>query len=186
MNLTTLQTLKLMNEQLASGSSDPLLSFFIRSTSAEFEAYLARGIEVKERTELFNVRKGDVSFALSSYPVTAMGSVKNAGLTISSDSIHTSETGIVYVSDYDLFSGFGELEVVYTGGMATDTEDFVTKYPDIEKAIVMQISFEFTKKDNLVDKSIAIGNQIASRESLDLLPAVKKILDRHRNKARHV
>ena len=159
----------------------------ILSVSAKVEKYLGRAIESKERTEYFTAKSGagTKSVALLAYPVSELASVSVWGSTLSQDSSFEIDTeeGIVsfLVPVYrarDLYQR--AICVTYTGGMAEDTADFISKYPDIATEVCMQVYFEISRQKNIADKTTATGAGIVTTHlEYKLQPNLIEVLEQH-------
>jgi hypothetical protein len=183
-DLTTVARIKVLDSAYSNGAKDTLLGQVITSVSARVERYLDRHILSTSRTEKFNLTSFGCIFEVKGYPVSAVTAVDNDGTSITlSDVIYDDNSvGRISINDNVLTAGFGRLSITYTGGMATDTSDFISNYPDIAHEIDMQVLFEIGKSKNLVEKRANIDNQTSEKYDLDLLPSLKRILKRYKKK----
>lgn len=159
----------------------------IASVSAKVEKYLGRAIESTERTEYFPAKQGagTKSVTLLAYPVTDLTSVSVWGSTLSLDSsfeIDMSEGVVSFLDpvyrDRELYQR--AIAVTYTGGMASDTADFIEKYPDIATEVCMQVYFEISRQKNIADRSTATGAGIVTTHlTYGLQPGLVEVLEQH-------
>ena len=163
------------------------LGMRISSVSKSVIRYLenkGRHVEAKERTEKFTPAKdGTREVRLKGYPVSGVESVTvfgDAWTSEDGDFVVNSAFGNILFNqkiyrDDDLYHG--AISVTYTGGMAADTDGFVNEYPDIESAVLMQISFELSRYKSIANKSQANGAATTSYNDYGLLPELCRILD---------
>jgi len=57
--------------------------------------------------------------------------------------------------------GLGQVEIRYWGGMAKDTAEFISKYPDLEYGFLLQVIFDYKRKKNLSMVSVGAGGNSA-------------------------
>lgn len=160
----------------------------ISAISAKVQRYLSRKTEVAERTELFTPESGlgTLSIRLSAYPVTEIDTLTVYGdiyTAENSDFTLDSEMGVVSFSvpvSRDAVLYQNGISVKYTGGMADDTADFISKYPDIESLVLDQVFFELQRMQNIANKSIAGPSSSAQLNEYGLMPALADCLDDYR------
>ena len=193
MDLTTVERVYAFDEALPSQKDKrTLIGMIITGISSEVEAFLGRNIQKDTYTEYFDVPEFSVPFVvLKGYPV-----LKDAEITpgvpnplafyTREDQLSTTEVDINYdtgrvVPKIPIYSGLGTFKVEYYGGMADDTEDFRTKYPDLEYEILLQIIFEYKRKRNMAMVSVgAGGNSAETYAPSELQPRLLKALRRYR------
>jgi hypothetical protein len=148
MDLVTLSTIKRMigieDEQTL---DDDILTMLIAGVSAQIEKHLNRTVLSGTYTEYFDVETGAARFSVKAYPVTAVTSITNAadgvwadGGTVDSTSINfSSPNGVISIYGAALVEGADALRIIYTGGMAADTETLQGgDYADIALAATQQ------------------------------------------------
>lgn len=213
MNLTTLERVMKLDNQLPDQKDKDMINIIIAGVSAKVVTYLGRTIEKTTHVEYFDVSKfTESSISLSAIPVVrdaeiAPGvpnpfAVKNRGVLIPTDKVEINfKRGIVKVrkdgSTFDPFTwsgnanyaagatliedGLEAIEVTYFGGMATDTADFIAKFPDIEYEVMLQVIFEYKRKKNLAMVSVgAGGNSSETYTEFTLRKELKRALRPHR------
>lgn len=133
---------------------------------------LKRPILKSERSEYFDItRTGQKEFCVKGTPIdttTAPIVIRNTDtprIWSNSDDVIDADhiicdadraaQGIVYV-DYPLNAGVNALKITYTGGMAEDTDEIISTYPDIALKIDMQVAYLWRRRGNLGIKSEAI------------------------------
>lgn len=164
----------------------------LATVSGAVERYLDRLALRTARTEYHDVEVGQRRFALRAYPVTTLTSVAfdpeqawTTTITATSDYLSPLYDGAgVLVVRYDLapcVPAPGSLKVVYTGGMATDTDSFVAAYPDLAGAVDVQTSHEWQRRNALGVSSVSYPDGTTASLSLERwVPSVKQVLDYYR------
>ena len=158
MNLTTKERVKILLEIAASDTThDALLDQIIASLSVDAERVMNRLVKEEERTAQLNVDPGQQRFFLRAFPVKS-----GAGVEIKNDSARKFssvaafvddeyyldlETGELQVDRRTVVAGPGTLQVRYTGGMGTNTADFISRFPDVAQAVELQTSVVFKRKE---------------------------------------
>jgi len=170
--------------------SDALIDDMILGMSKRFEQFLGRGISLANRQDYIDVMPGQKTFYLWSWPVSTFEDVRhdhewNFGATTALDTdlfTMLGRDGILQIERFPLVPGKRVLRVDYTGGMGTDTANFILNYPDLAEAADMQIAFEFRARVDIGTLSISDAGGSVTNRDLNLLPAVKDRLTRHRRK----
>jgi hypothetical protein len=188
-DLTTLARVKVLMEIASTDTSkDVILTRLILAYSAQFEAYLDRHAETKARTEVYFLRRYSRLLSLRGAPCTAPTSVK---YTLDRDFVAATAltSGNDYVVDTDvamirfLFSTNldpGYVEVVYTGGMATNTTNFVAAFPAVAEAADQQIAYH-QSRISTPGGSLTVGGEGRTFVGqLDLLEGARRVLDVYR------
>lgn len=192
LELTDLASIKIMDTSYAQGESDDALDKMIKSVSARVEKFLNRSILIATYTQIFNVKANLHRFSTKAYPVTAVAHLHNLSevgdtnpivIDLEFVSFLDNEIGRVSINNNTLFQNFGAVEIEYTGGMATDTADFILNFPDIEQVVIFQILFEMQQVKDLINKGSDIGDQQSERRDWKLLPQVREVLDVYKRKA---
>lgn len=192
MNLTTEARVKVHIEAggqgLSASSTTGLLNALIASYSEDFEQYMGRVVLSGATTQQFDVDAGDWVFSMAAWPVTTVSSVYNdtdrswSSGEVDSDNYYMElSSGILSIDGQTLSSGPGVLRVQYTGGMAASTASFIAAYPDIAAACDQQVAYHYQRRQALGAQGLSVGSaNVSWVGALDLLPKVKKVLDRHR------
>lgn len=191
MDLTTIARVKQYGN-ITDTDHDAFLTVLVTAVSAAIEQFLDRHAESKSRTEYHDVLPGQSSFWLKGYPITSIASMTNdidwdftTGDIDSGDFIHlgSDDDGRIDVIKGLLLIGDRALKIVYTGGMGTDTTDFISNFPDIATAADQQVLFQFQRRDKLGEQSSTIqGTAVNLQPAITLLPIVKQILMPHKRK----
>jgi len=191
MDLTTVSRIKTLDKSYENGSRDAKLAMVITGVSAKIESYLDRTIEIGSYIEFFNVLSSKSRYHVPAYPVTDVSYIYNLSeredttpYEIDLDLVSWEDNSLGYISINDsyIYSGFGSVKISYTGGMATDTADFISKYPDIAYQVDAQVLFEMQALNNLQDKIVAVEDQTITKNPYGLLPGVTQALNKHKNK----
>ena len=201
MDLTTLarvkQLIELDGQVLAAGTTHPINVWIGRQItfwSEQAERYLNRTVAVGTYTAYEDVERGQQVFDLKAFPVSGISEIRHdldrdwTGATISSDEYSlVTGNGEILFDDYPLSVGRGVLRIIYRGGMATgdSASAFASAYPDIADAIDTQVAYAFERKSSLGRQSVRDGsaNVTYFQGSIDWLPMVVQVLDRHRRHA---
>lgn len=171
----------------AKASFTAQLGMRISAVSKSVIRYLeknGRHVESKERVEKFTPAKdGTRNIRLKGYPVAEIDL-----LTVFDDGWYSEDGDFVLDApfgtilfnqkiyrDDDLY--LGAISVTYTGGMAADTAGFISEYPDIESAVLMQVNFELSRYKSIANKSQANGAATTSYNEYGLLPELARVLD---------
>jgi hypothetical protein len=190
MNLCLLSDLKL-RLSVKDDEKSAQLNDLIAAVSAVFERYLGRSATTGTYTEYFDVAYGQTVFNLKAYPVTSITTCHNDTFwSFGSDSLVSSsnyrvntDSGLLYFLAGTLVSGPQALKVVYVGGMAATESAFALAYPDIAEAAMRQVTYLFNTKAHVGTMSVGAGGATQQYSFNDevLLPAVRSVLDLHRN-----
>lgn len=162
------------------------LSLRISSVSASVERYLQRSMENTERTQKFTPQNGSgtLSLRLNGAPVEAVDEVKVFDTVLTTDEYEIDQdTGLIQLGTpvhRDSTPYLNKISVTYTGGMADDTADFISKYPDIEMVVIMQISFELKRAKTITDKRSANGVTTTDMNPYGFLDETMTVLNRYR------
>jgi hypothetical protein len=161
-DLTTVERVKaLMGYLPENDDADQVLASLVRSVSAEMERALDRKVEIAERIALLSPEAGQRVFPLHAWPILSVASVTEdythraftgdtavvleADVDFAVDSVN----GLLHVDRWALRAGKSSLQVVYTGGMATDTDGFVVDYPDLAAAADAQVVYQFRQRESI-------------------------------------
>lgn len=192
MELCQLSTVKdLIGIEQETTKEDDVLNHLIAAVSAQIERYLGRTIETDTYTEYFNVDAGSATFSVKAYPVTSVTSVKNsidwdwAGTTaVSADYVeYDSHPGLIYVYGQQLVAGHGALQIVYTGGMASNTQELsMGSYADIALAAEQQVIATWRARSSFGMTNAGAGANTAMFGEGGLIQSVRQLLDPHRRR----
>lgn len=191
MDLTTVARIKTLDPSYQNGSRDAKLAMVITGVSSKIESYLDRTIEIGTYVEQYNLLSKQSSFKVPAYPVTDVSYIKNLyerqdtnpyEVDLDLISWEDNPLGYIGINDTILYTGYGRIEIEYTGGMATDTADFITDYPDIAYHVDVQVLFEMQALNNLLDSSIATNDQTIKKNPYGLLPGVVNALRKYKTK----
>lgn len=160
--MVSLDYIKELDNSFNDTLEDNLVEGIILGVSSLAANFLGRNIVNEEVTELFDYRgELDTNFRLRSFPVSVITEVKNkAGdILVIDDVIEVKKSnGVGILKDItNVPIGFEVFSVKYTGGMATDTADFMANYPDITYQAAMQVIFEYKRKKTIALVSGDIG-----------------------------
>lgn len=169
----------------------------IIAVSSAAEGYMDRQAKLKATTEYLTVRDFQRLFQLKAWPVESVTSVAfDPEQTFGTDTLLVavddylnpvlSESGILAIRR-DLWSADEpareSLRVIYRGGMAATTEEFIKLYPDLAGAIDQQIAYIWARRNQQGVQSIGgeLGNvAFPSPPVYEWCFASKTVLDRYR------
>ncbi len=194
LDFTTTARVKAYATDFTTSDHDALIATLISGVSRLFEKYMGREALTTSRTEYFDVDSQEQSrFYLKAYPVASVTSVKNepdhefaTATSLDSDDYDFSasdDAGQLTIRGVRMLTGPRALQIVYSGGMSTDTSTFVTDFPDLAMAADMQTFYVFQRRDEMGLASTSIGGSSSSYEPFGLLKHVRSILDEYRNPA---
>lgn len=191
MDLTTYANYKIFKPSKSTGQNATedyvaRVKMVITSVSAKIGTFLDRNVEVGEAVEVHTIPKGSGmrQVMLESIPVDSITSIELEGTALDVDDYRfTSSRGLLSftpnITRDSVQYPEQALVITYVGGMATNTEDFISKYPDIVAEVHAQIRFELTRITNIAEKSFSKDNETTTLEKFDLLPSVKRILAKY-------
>lgn len=198
MDLTTAARVKAL---LGLASNDTVdntaLGALISSVSRRIERHLHRELQSGvERTEVFDCWPDTDLLLVEAYPIASIASVTKA-----EDQDWAEGTGLVEGTGYVLHAAEGRLyrpnnssaiavewprgvqsmRVVYTGGIAADTDAFVAAEPDIAHACESQVVEEWRRRTGMAATTRTVQGTTATHEgAVRLLPLVQEILEPYR------
>lgn len=164
----------------------------IPAVSRAIEKYLeVDGLELRERTEYFNVIAGQNYFALRTIGIVSITSIRSSQLrdwTVDpiDAQYYTFDPvrGILEFDGYYLETGPRTLKVVYEGGIAETVEDLAAaggEYADIMLAAEQQVLFTVTRSPHFGATSLSTGGGNRSFEApVTLLKDVTDKLDKYK------
>lgn len=136
---------------------------FITMVSGMIENYLNRNITIAEYTEYFDVNLSDRVFRLRAYPVTSVSTVRydteqvwDSSTIITPDQyrspVYDPNGLLTLVAGRAVPLGFAAraLKVTYTGGMATNTANFIANFPVIATIADRMVAQYYVSRDVVV------------------------------------
>ena len=189
MDLTTTARTKafyaLGGESLGEGL-DAAIALLVTKYSIAAAKLMDRHTQATERTEQYDIEAGQRVVSLKGYPVdttadfevTSDAQREFTGSAEDSSDYHVdAASGLLHLDGFVPAEGYGVLEVVYTGGMGTDVDDFIVNYPDIAHAIDEQIVHLLQRKDSMGATAVSVaGGSISHAGAVQWLPHVKTLL----------
>jgi hypothetical protein len=181
--LTTVSDVKLF---IGKGdvTDDALILKIINWVSSEFEQYLKLPLEQGYRTEYFNC---DVrNYLIASYPIdkTATITVTMAGTTLKKNTefFVWEEEGRIELFMSPYYSYPKDLVITYLGGYTTGGDGTLNVPDDLKYACVLQTSFVYKRRKDIGLSSLSLPDgAISTMSPADLLPDVRKILNKYRS-----
>lgn len=138
----------------------------IASVSQEFERQLDRWLLQTARTVQLDARADQREWSLKGCPVASIASIKFSSTRdfASATAIDSSRYYIGSEEDDHLLeidspdaTGRGVLQIVYTGGMAVDTDAFVAAYPALAMQAAMEVANLWMRKGTQSVLSVSSG-----------------------------
>lgn len=163
----------------------------IPAVSRAIEKYLeVDGLDLKARTDYFNVIAGQNYFALRTIGIVSITSIRSSQMrdwTVDpiDDQYYTFDPvrGILEFDGYYLETGPRTLQVIYSGGIAATVEDLAAsaEYSDIMLAAEQQVLFTVTRSPHFGATSLSTGGGNRSFEApVTLLKDVTDKLDKYK------
>lgn len=191
MDLTTLAEVKdflAANEVSWDNNFDYLINSLIKAASRQFDTYCNRGFELKERTEIHS--GGGRYLFLQCPPIAVIKSIKASynyeweeGSEVDDYAVVNPDAGIVAHKSGQWSYGVDGLQVIYTGGLVSLSEDEppVLLLPDdLKIAATMQVAYTFRRRKDIGLESVSFPDGSIQKMAKDLLPEVKAILNPYR------
>ena len=165
--------------------AESVLSSMISSVSQRMEQYCSRLFQVGATTERGTLRCDE--FICSRVPLASISSVRYSETGRGADlaALPSSQYEISPSGDnvrvYDVTYG-GLVEVSYTGGVATDTQDVIDNHPALEEACKLQVA-SLWQRHTMPDRSgVTIGTGETSwTGDYSMLKEVQATLDQNYN-----
>lgn len=175
---------------------EAIFNRLILQVSEDARRFLDREVLIATRTQYFDVEQYQRVFQLNAWPILSVTSVN-----YDPDQTFDAADNLTAGDDYRnaVLDSVGHLElrrdllsqgrvgkslkVVYRGGMATDTSDFVMKYPDIASALDFEIihRWRFEKTGGITSISSEFGTIVKPSAPLKgWTPFARVTLERHR------
>lgn len=180
--LTTLERCKALLDMGETVVNDTTISNLILAVSQAVEDYLDRGLFLEERTEVFDVRTGQIEWQLSAWPVSAIASVKSdtnwtfaAETALESTEYTFDACGLLYIPSAPK-AGKQSLQVVYTAGLAADTASLIASFPQLADVAEKQVVEEWRRRDKLSKGGESMQGYSTSWDAVALLPSVTQRL----------
>ncbi len=196
MNATTIARVKALLD-ITSTTYDTVLTTMVEAVSRRIENYIDRPLEQTARTEEYSIKPRQNVLFLRAYPVTAITTIKLAldwdyaseTAIDSSDYKVDTDTGQVHFTFFPILNYRGDtlaaapnaMQVVYTGGLATNTTNLISDYPDIAYAADVQVVAMWRRRDSPQGQSQSVGaGSINYEGALRLVPDVIEALTPYR------
>ena len=196
MDATTLARVKALLD-ISGSSQDAVLTTMISAVSARIENFLDRPLAQTSRTEEYNIKPRQRKLFLRAYPVTTVASIKiapdwnyGAATAVATDDYRlTSDNGLIHFNFYPVTSYLGDnyeaapdaVQITYTGGLATNTTNLISDYPNIAFAADMQVVAAWRRRDTPQGNGINMGGSTITYEKpLAMIPDVIEALTPYR------
>ena len=193
MDLTTTARVKANLGGISSSASDSLIDGIVTDVSYRFERYMRRQVLRQAATATFPASRFSTILSLPAYPVTSITSIKYAthpsefadatAMAATEYVLEDQDAGLVrFLVEMPLLDDRrpGYLQVVYTGGMAEDTDDFIATYPDVARAADVQCAYEFQRRNSPGGNATNDGGSTAFDGPLGLLESSRQALTPYR------
>lgn len=169
---------------------DTELALMVTRVSKMVEQFLGRTVQNtgSDITEIAHVGQWEEIYKVAAWPIASITSVKYARDQLDWSRIDALVDGTTYWSEnargiVHLYTEIqydpGYVQVVYQGGMAADTAAFVLAYPDIELAVLTQLSYQWQRRTSPGGSKTIADASITFDLGLKLLPAVQELLASH-------
>lgn len=183
-DLTTLARVKLGLAK-SDANDDTWLANQITATSRRIERFIDREIEITARTQEFDVSNvSQSSIWLRTFPNITITSIINATDwdfastdPIDSDDYRVDEDNGEVHFRVGLAIGPKSVQVVYTAGLAADTDQVELDFPDLAMACDLQVAAAFRRRSSPQGgSSKAGGGEITHEGALKFIPDVREAL----------
>jgi hypothetical protein len=183
--------------RISSEDKDEMLEAFIAEVSKEMSNRLMREVETDRRTERVRMPNDTRLIALPAYPLTSVTTLRNARVPVFTD-LEPWTANEDYIVDEDIgqitilrepefnFDPAGYpigptyFQVIYTGGMAANTDAFIEAFPDLAGACDEQVRYLYQRKDNLGGNSKTSNGETTFTKEYGLLPSVVARIEHHK------
>jgi hypothetical protein len=160
---------------------DTLLGNILNYVSTEFEVFCNRKFLKQQRTSYFD--SGKKYYALNAFPIDSTTTLTvtygSTVQTLNSDYYVWEDRGLIEFYSIPSCTQPKEILIVWSGGF-TETSGVLDVPDDLKYACVMQASYAFRRRKDLGNSSISTGDGRITISTVDLLPDVKKILNRYK------
>lgn len=196
-DFTTLARVKeMIDPTSADASLDPLISRLIADVSSRFTSVLMMHGSKVERTEVYEVRQhtkmisldadnvdaSPFSLKYAAHPSTLSGATPPPDIAATSFVLNAPGGWLRLL--FDTKSSPGYLQVIYTGGMGTDTDDLVIERNELAYACDLQVKYQLDRRDSLGGNVTSLAGGSTSFESeFRMLKEVDAILEQYRRVA---
>lgn len=183
-DLTTLARVKL-GLLKSDTNDDTWLTNQITATSLRMERFIDRKIEIVERTQEFDVNNvTQETIWLRTFPNITIDTIKNSQdwdfantTAIDSDDFRVDEDNGQVHFRVTLATGPKAIQVVYTAGLAVDTDQVESDFPDLAAACDLQVAAAFRRRSSPQGQSSSAGGSDITHEGpLKLIPEVRETL----------
>lgn len=172
-------------------TNDEVIGSLIARVSDECEDLMNRDVESTLRTVQRDSWYGMRSLSLRGYPVTSVTSMHNdidrlfgsETLIDAADYYVELESGLIHF-EFNPFPAKGGLQIVYTGGMATSTANFIAAYPGIADAVDQRVCQLWQRRNEIGVASLGSGQGNLSNQTIDWAPDSLAAVMRHRRMGR--
>jgi hypothetical protein len=149
----------------------PALMVLIDSVQASIESYTGRKFEFGTHNERIFIVKPTQFLPLSALPVYSIESIVDA-----SGSVITDYQIAFYGLKSNAWTANGYLDIEYDGGYT-----IASMPPEIKRAALLQIAFEYQNHDNIGAESVSTQGGVIQRPALSLLDEVKNMLNHYKH-----
>lgn len=165
-------------------SEDVWITAAITAVSQRISLHMDRPVELVERTEEYDLHDGrQETLFMRAYPVTAISTIKNSiawdfgnVTAIDSDLYRADgENGQIHLRT-ELAAGPKAVQVVYTGGLAANTDDLITDWPVLAHLADLQIAALFRRRATPQGSTVSgkQGGSVSFEGALKLIPEVRE------------
>jgi hypothetical protein len=182
--------------QITGTSQDDVLDRLITSTSQRIESFIDRPLQSSARTEEYSIKPRQNTLFLRAYPLNTQASVTTvkvagdwdfaAATAVDSSSYHVDlDTGMLHFNYYPTTNYLGNnmatapniVQIVYTGGFAANTTNFIAAFPAITGACEMQVIALWRRRDQPMMDTVKIDEYTSTVSGpIEFLPDVRQAL----------
>lgn len=186
MNLCTPDRVRSFGVDVA--KADDLIGRLIVEVSAQVERHLDRGVEIKTREDLLDIEHdGQRILYLSAFPTSSITDIRydpdgvfgdGSILSPSLFRLNPMRGSIHLLQEYRAHPLC--FRVSHIGGMALDTNDFETKFPDLSGQVAMQVYYLYQRRNQLGVISVSGEGGAVTLAPVDLLPSLRSAIRYHK------
>lgn len=185
--LTTLAKVKL-HKGLAGPGQDPLIEDLILEVSDDAQKILRRHTEAKRRTEVYELPVNQRVLSVDGFPISGSVTLYYAptrdftGIDVldTSDYQVIAERGQIEFSGLSFFYNPGYVQIIYTGGMASDTAAFILAEPRIAGACTREVINRLNRAASPEGNVTSTGSQLAYHDAIKPLEDFENALNHKR------
>ena len=182
--------------EITGNSQNDVLDRLITAVSQRVEDFIDRPLQTVARTEEYSIKPRQNTLFLKAYPLSAQGDIStikiagdwdfSAATAVDSSNYHVDlDTGMLHFNYYPTTNYLGNnmatapniVQIVYTGGFAANTTNFIAAFPAITGACEMQVIAMWRRRDQPMMDTVKIDEYTSTVSGpIEFLPDVRQAL----------